>query len=226
MRMSWSLCVVFSLVSVCAAQVIYEPVRYQHGATGATFYGGIDASMPYSYPHFYTPGVQALTDKFGYASPYRRPLRFDVPNISYERPSIFTDLQPYVDVAPYGFTQDDARNEAYANMPRIQTRLIPSQLRADQPVYVSQSVTTSSNVPTTVTRHFAVTESASEPAGGTQVTPERSASELTNSKAKAVPLLSWARAERERNPALFNALIREASKLDPDSAAKLKNAPR
>ncbi len=207
------------LAGNAAGQTVYEPVRYQYGRSGGTFYGGVEPDMSYGGAVLNTPGVQALTEKFGYASPYRRPLRFDTRRVDYGRPLILSDIAPYVDAGKYGFTENDARNEAYANVLRIQTRETMSQLRIAGPSEVRVTVQGSPLLPTFFTRVYQLGQEQVRPVEGaveTRVMERVSGDE----KAKAIPLLTWAKAERTKNPALFKALLQEAGKYDPEGAAK------
>jgi hypothetical protein len=75
-----------------SGQIIYEPVRYQYGEYSKFYYGGSDP---------------AIID-FGYAQTY--PGNYPSP--------IYSDARRYENVAIYGYTTSDARNEAYANVPQ------------------------------------------------------------------------------------------------------------
>jgi hypothetical protein len=100
----------FGCVGSARAQVIYEPVRYQYGTGNATFYyGGHD-------PRMFDHAVSDI-DRTRYSSAVTQ-----VPVV--QRARIYSDVVPYQDVAEYSyttystFTAADARNEAYANVPR------------------------------------------------------------------------------------------------------------
>jgi hypothetical protein len=71
-------------------QIIYEPVRYQYGSQTKFYYGGSD------------PAILA----FGCAQTDSRIL------------TVYSDARTYENVAIYGCTVSDARNEAYANVPQ------------------------------------------------------------------------------------------------------------
>jgi hypothetical protein len=98
------------LTAVASAQVFYEPVQYQYSAYGQTFYyGGHDPRV------------------FDFAAA-------DIARTSYSsvvhpvhvvgRARIYSDVIPFTNLADNsytsygGFTVADARNEAYANVPR------------------------------------------------------------------------------------------------------------
>lgn len=93
--------------SLASAQVIYTPVTYQHrldpagSGPGVFYYGGTDplvfvlARRPAS-----DPGV-----RHGHHS------------VSTARPQAFSDAFPYQDLAPFGYTADDARNVAHRAVP-------------------------------------------------------------------------------------------------------------
>jgi hypothetical protein len=87
------ICVLAAMMA-CATwasgQIIYEPVRYQYGDGPKFYYGGRD------------PAILA----YGYAQHDSLPL------------TIYTDARQYENAAVYGYSTNDARNEAYANAPR------------------------------------------------------------------------------------------------------------
>jgi hypothetical protein len=98
--------------SSASAQVIYEPVRYQYGESMRYYYGGND------------PGMFAYADRLacrnGYpSSMYNNytSLRSTIGQISHN-PVVLTDCLPLRNAAVFGFDANDARNEAYANVPR------------------------------------------------------------------------------------------------------------
>ncbi|MCL2647467.1 MAG: hypothetical protein FWD61_10770 [Phycisphaerales bacterium] len=80
------------------AQTVYEPPRYQFGRYGEIFYGGTN-------PDFFANNYSFFRD---------RPLT-DI------RIRIFSDRFPYEEAGRFGYTINDVRNEAYANVPRLQT---------------------------------------------------------------------------------------------------------
>jgi hypothetical protein len=85
---------VLAVLLTCAhgasAQIIYEPLRYQYGDDQKFYYGGGD------------PTIVA----FGCSQFNSLPL------------TIYTDARPYENAAIYGYTTNDAKNQAYANAPR------------------------------------------------------------------------------------------------------------
>lgn len=90
------------LASPAFAQVIYEPVQFRYGdRDGGFFYGGDDPAVIAAGKR-----VEALRDTL----PLFRDVR--VP------PAVYTDVLPYRDARIFGFTRGDARDEAYANVPR------------------------------------------------------------------------------------------------------------
>lgn len=77
------------------AQVIYEPVQYQHGERHSFYYGGSDASV------------------LAFAN------RQSCRNVgSEDPPSVYSDCYPYWNARIFDVTANDASNEAYANVPR------------------------------------------------------------------------------------------------------------
>jgi hypothetical protein len=97
-----------------SAQIIYAPVKYQHGEQNKFYYGGSD------------PRVLAYADgPSGGAGRWGRVHGFDFVSgnvdthreVSYEPERVYTDAVPFQNARIYGFTANDARNEAYANVP-------------------------------------------------------------------------------------------------------------
>ena len=102
------------------AQVMYEPVRYQYETPCGEqyFYGGVDPRV-----HAvagYESRYDARCGFHGYATnlhSFDGGNSFGQPSRLYERPAVFTDAVPFRDASRFGYTQADARNEAYANAP-------------------------------------------------------------------------------------------------------------
>jgi len=94
-----SVLLITSIASVASAQVIYTPVKYQYGSGESRYYyGGTD-------PHVFaraerTSRLLAFQDK------------------ALDAPPIYSDLFPWWNARLFGFTRSDARNEAYASVPR------------------------------------------------------------------------------------------------------------
>jgi len=98
------------------AQVMYEPVRYQYETQRGEkyFYGGVD------------PRVHAVAGYYGACGFHGYAMNlhnfdggnsFNQPSPMYDRNVVFTDCIPFRDARLFGYTQVDARNEAYANSP-------------------------------------------------------------------------------------------------------------
>jgi hypothetical protein len=110
-----------------ADPIVYQPVQYQYGAHGEIFYGGQNPNFQAN-PYNFVSGVgfpNALGTaggRFVGPSPAYRFERFDARNVHGLPPLVYSDLMPYVEVGQYGYTSDDARNEAYANVPRYQVK--------------------------------------------------------------------------------------------------------
>ncbi|HEY0007821.1 MAG TPA: hypothetical protein VGB55_03770 [Tepidisphaeraceae bacterium] len=81
--------------STAYSQTIYPPVQFQYFSENQTFYYGGD-----------DPVI------------LRRGAYFGLRPLENEPTRIYTDALPNVNAANYGFTIDDARNEAYAALPR------------------------------------------------------------------------------------------------------------
>lgn len=116
--MRWILsCVVAvgCLASVANAQIIYEPVQYQYGGQNPYYYGGSDPRVHDSALHPWAPGTTwGRGNGFAFRSSNLHTHRAVVT----ERPRTFTDALPFQNAWVYGFTANDARNEAYARQPR------------------------------------------------------------------------------------------------------------
>jgi hypothetical protein len=96
------------------AQAIYEPVQYQYGGQNPYYYGGSDPLVHESARHPYAPGASWGRGN-GYA--FRSGSIHTHREVVTERPRVFTDELPYRNAYIYGFTVNDARNEAYARQP-------------------------------------------------------------------------------------------------------------
>jgi len=97
MRLSFVLLSAIALACPSLAQVIYEPPTVQYGTEDRKFYYGGTDPLTLRRGAFY--GIRSL-----------RP-------IDEEPLRVYTDLLPDVNAATYGFTIDDARNEANAQIP-------------------------------------------------------------------------------------------------------------
>lgn len=121
---------------VCA-QVIYEPVQYQHNAGGQPYYYG--GSNPDIHRWAHTPvggaGRWGRTNGFAFVSgdiDRHREVRDE------NTVRAFTDAMPYINAHVYGFTATDARNEAYANVPLYfrKADLLNAAVRVDRSTFV------------------------------------------------------------------------------------------
>ena len=179
------------------AQVIYQPVRYQYGPQQNVYYGGT-SRIKAAGGTYVPPGLQisppATAEPVVGANVYGPgSIPFTtVPNASpMGEVHVFSDVAPYEEVGQYGYTPDDARNEAYANVPLYQ-----GGGRLNGPAAV-------------------VTVPPAEPA-------QPQASYTPDPKAKAIPLLDWAKAEHRKNPELYRALVDLARKFDPQATEMLE----
>src|SRR5688572_32382248 len=106
----------FVTSSDVSAQVIYEPVQYQHDAGGQPYYyGGSDPNI-HRWAHSPVGGAGrwGRTNGFAFVSgdiDRHREVRDE------NTVRAFTDAMPYINAHVYGFTATDARNEAYCNVP-------------------------------------------------------------------------------------------------------------
>jgi hypothetical protein len=105
----------FVVVSSASAQIIYEPVQYQHThPSGFTYYyGGSNPDM-----HHY---AQDVACRNGYPSGHTfdgfSGLHGTLGQIG-EKHVVLTDCLPFRNAAVYGYREADAHNEANANVPR------------------------------------------------------------------------------------------------------------
>src|SRR3954466_6830101 len=109
-RMLAALLLACIVVSSASAQIIYEPVRYQYGGQTPWYYGGNDPEMfrfadrDHSEAHdgFFAARGNYMTHH----------------EVNYRLPRVYADHMQRTNAATYGYTPDDARNEAYRNAPR------------------------------------------------------------------------------------------------------------
>src|SRR5262249_42069572 len=128
-----------TLTSAAAAQVVYEPVRYQFGRYNEVYYGGGNPAICAGASVYLPPSFEGAGTARGQKEPAYlmactasgRCVRLFSPFVSAFAsagnptgagvpPYVFTDLLPFEEAGQFGFTPDDARNEAYANVPRLQ----------------------------------------------------------------------------------------------------------
>jgi hypothetical protein len=104
---------VLSLASAASAQVIYEPVKYQY-SMGDTYlyYGGSNPRVfQEAWSHYQLNNQPRSYDWHGHE---RTTIR---KGLTGRAPYVYTDAAPYVNASLYGYTDLDARNEAYSNVP-------------------------------------------------------------------------------------------------------------
>jgi hypothetical protein len=88
------------------AQTVYLPVQYQHGTENRKFYyAGSD------------PIILRRGAYYGPRTVENEPLR------------VYSDRFPHINAARYGYTIDDVRNEAYAQVPRYFTMRREAEIR-------------------------------------------------------------------------------------------------
>ena len=99
------------------AQVVYAPVQYQYSNGMSYYYGGNDPSM--------LGYIEHVKCRNGYPSAItghgHNGLRHTLGQIG-EQTYVFSDCLKYRNAAVYGYTADDARNEAMANLPLYFTK--------------------------------------------------------------------------------------------------------
>jgi hypothetical protein len=101
--------------STASAQVIHEPVTYQHDADGQIYYyGGSDPNV-----HSYAQGPRDAAGRWGRVQGAAF-VSGDVHRhrtVRHEPVRVFTDALPYRNARVHGFTPSDAANEAAARVP-------------------------------------------------------------------------------------------------------------
>ena len=114
------------LGSVASAAIVYEPVQYQYrdpvygnpvfyygGSNPAVIAGGINFQQRY---HIGSP-IRNIAFNDSFVAPFSNNLLTH--GLQGSMPATYTDiLGPRINAWPLGFTPEDARNEAYANVPR------------------------------------------------------------------------------------------------------------
>ena len=105
------------VASSARAQVIYAPVQYQYTNGVTYYYGGNDPSM--------LDYIEHVKCRNGYPSDiaghHYNSLRHTLGQVG-EPVYVFSDCLKYRNAAVYGYTVDDAKNEAMANLPRYFTK--------------------------------------------------------------------------------------------------------
>jgi hypothetical protein len=114
------------LGSVASAAIVYEPVQYQYRdpvyGNPVLYYGGtnpavFDAGANYQQRYHIGSSIRNVAFNDSFVAPFSNDLLHH--GLQGSMPLTFTDtFSPRTDVWPLGFTPDDARNEAYANVPR------------------------------------------------------------------------------------------------------------
>lgn len=105
--------VVTLFASQSFAQIIYEPVRYQHGTDYKYYYGGSD-------PAVHRWAERELQQRAEGRATYGW---FSGDDHRYHRElfnpydAVYSDEIPFTELSRFGYTENDARQEAYANVP-------------------------------------------------------------------------------------------------------------
>jgi hypothetical protein len=123
------------LSSAASAQTVFEPVRYQYGQYSEVYYGGRNPALtsgtyvylppalqaPYAVVRQNIPPVINGYTPGGQGWPFYSPYMVGAsPGRPVYTPLLFSDYLPYHEVGQFGYTVNDVRNEAYANVPRLQ----------------------------------------------------------------------------------------------------------
>ena len=100
--------------TAASAQVIYTPVQYQFSVGGRLYYyGGTDPSVHTDFAALSSVPGYGRTDGYAFHSGDLDRHR----EVVTERAPIFTDAMPGQDARQFGFTPQNAANEALANSP-------------------------------------------------------------------------------------------------------------
>lgn len=107
-------CGVIVLLTTASAfgQVYYEPVQYHYGGQNRYFYGGAD---PRVHEGAQRPAAHGWGRGNGFD--FRSGGIHTHREVSRQRPRIFTDALPWRNAFDFGFTANDARNQAMHNVP-------------------------------------------------------------------------------------------------------------
>ncbi|MCS7033696.1 MAG: hypothetical protein NZ561_06830 [Phycisphaerae bacterium] len=105
------------LTSVTAfGQVFYEPVQHQYLRNGRVYYYG--GSDPRVHETAAWPSVAGVCWGRHSGMAFHSANLHTHREVVSEMPQVYTDALPYRNAWVFGFTPDDAQNEAYANVPR------------------------------------------------------------------------------------------------------------
>jgi hypothetical protein len=105
--------VVTIFASQSFAQIIYEPVQFQHGTDVKYFYGGSDPATHRWANHELRERAYSR-GSYGVFSGMDHSAAREMFN---HRDPVYTDDIPLTEASRFGYTENDARNEAAANMP-------------------------------------------------------------------------------------------------------------
>ena len=110
-----SLCaLLLSAASSASAQVFYQPVQYQYFSGGRMYYyGGSDPQVHYNANFLSHVSGYGRTQGYAFHSGNIDTHR----EVTTEQTRVYTDMIPTWNARIFGFTADDARNEAYNNAP-------------------------------------------------------------------------------------------------------------
>lgn len=146
----WLLLLLMALYPTAVhSQTVYQPVRFQYGQHGEIYYGGTNPLI-ISNPYLYVPDTfsQLSTVRQSQPSlyvvqtasgPVYLPAQYG-PTFYHQQylrepdRALFSDTAPYTEVGRYGFTVNDAYNEAAANVPLYQAKGQPQNAEAAAPV--------------------------------------------------------------------------------------------
>ena len=100
--------------SAASAQTIYAPVQYQYGHQDPFYYGGSDPAVFDLAERIRCRDIKGTTYGLdGLNEAYIHPRRG-----GRLEPLVLWDCVPFLNARVFGYNQDDARNDAYLNVPR------------------------------------------------------------------------------------------------------------
>src|SRR5437762_11987819 len=104
----------FCLASSACAQIIFEPVQYQYGQQQSYYYGGSDPRVFASAEATHDGASRwGRVNGWAFASGGIDTHR----EVATEPTRVFADAIPFRNATFFGYSANDARNEAYANAP-------------------------------------------------------------------------------------------------------------
>ncbi|MFT3785561.1 MAG: hypothetical protein QM770_05280 [Tepidisphaeraceae bacterium] len=117
------------------AQTIYEPLRVQFGRENKYYYGGTDPWI-----HDVANALRSSSGMYGRVHGYR--LVTSRRTVEYELPRVYNDFFGSQDAYSYGYTADNAYNDARALQPRYFRKADVQAIPAEQGIRVVPAIPT------------------------------------------------------------------------------------